>query len=234
MLNGRLFLNTQVKNGKSRFTEIYICCVFLLLIVPSITFGASEFLTRDGRKGILEIIHNAGEIDQQASREILINSFISEYKQYLQPQDVDSNLQFWFSQDGQPSVEKYYSDYFETEFSEFQKGHLFWVQAKVNDKLAGWATFEKEKRQPDALYMNLLIVSPLFQKIGLGGKLVHSLKKMEVLPETKAINLLLRKKNQGGQIFYSKLGFQYNSSYQRDENFVDTRLLEGWTLKYLE
>lgn len=53
--------------------------------------------------------------------------------------------------------------------------------------------------------------------------------KMELMPELSSIHLLLRKKNEGGRTFYSKLGFCSDPAYKREENFVGLELLEALT-----
>jgi ribosomal protein S18 acetylase RimI-like enzyme len=208
----------------------YFCGLGASCLAPSLANASYEFTTRSGKTGVVEQVKNIDQIDTVLSRKILINSFINEYRAYMEPQDIDldTDLRFWLSSEGEPSVESYYSRYFDSEFEEFKKGHLIWVQAKLDGNLVGWATFEQESKH--ALYMNLLIVDPSSQKLGIGGQLATAVARKGFVPEIKTINLLLRKKNKGGHIFYSRLGFRQNLNYQRPENFVDTSLLEGWTL----
>jgi GNAT superfamily N-acetyltransferase len=78
------------------------------------------------------------------------------------------NLVSW--RDGERSVEKYYENYFKTELEEFCRGDLhYWMQATVDEKLVGWATFQREKLNPNEVYMNLLVVHPEYQKKGMKG-----------------------------------------------------------------
>lgn len=210
----------------SPFRKIIFGLLFMFSFVASADYS---FVTQSGKHGTIELIENEKGIDMNSSKKVLVESFIHEYRQYLAPQEVDSKLKVWLKTDGKASVEQYYDNYFEEEFAEFIKGGLFWIQAKVNNQVAGWATFREEEKEANSLYMNLLIVSPGFQKQGIGKELTYSLIRLGKFPNTKKINLLLRKKNQGGRMFYSKLGFLPNPSYQR-ENFVDLSLLEGWTL----
>ena len=191
-----------------------------------------EFQTREGRVGKIELIESADSIDQESSRRILIDSFKTEYQKYLKPHEVDSKLVYWSSNEGHPSVDDFYADYFESEFLEFKNGHLHWIQATINDRLVGWATFEKDKSQDSDLYMNLLIVDPKFQSLGVGEQLTLSPKQLGISPRLKQIHLLLRKKNLGGRAFYSRIGFHLNPNYQRENNFVDMALLEAWSLKF--
>lgn len=178
----------------------------------------------------IELIRDPNSIDQLASRQILVEAFIGEYKQYLTPQEVSTELTSW--RDGNASAQKYYENYFTSELNEFTNGHLhYWVQAKVDEKVVGWATFEREKSDPNAVYMNLLVVHPDYQHKGIGKELVMSLINLHEIENLSAVHLLLRKKNQGGRTFYSKLGFYSDPEYQRDENFVNLDLLEGLTWK---
>lgn len=176
----------------------------------------------------LEAINTVAAIDKAAAREVLIDSFVTEYRQYLKPEDIDARLTSW--DEGIRSVRQYYANYFDSECYEFAKGQLdFWVEAKLGDRLVGWATFVREKGNPEAVYMNLLIVSPEDQRKGIGEQLVKSLMTLGLTKKCPSIHLLLRKANQAGRQFYSKLGFHYDASYKRDGNFVDISLLEPWT-----
>jgi ribosomal protein S18 acetylase RimI-like enzyme len=179
---------------------------------------------------IIELVKHEKQIDKDKARSVLIESFIGEYEKYLSPNDIKGSLTSW--RDGDESVRKYYEDYFKTELEDFSRGDLhYWVQATVNGKLAGWATFQREKSEENAVYMNLLVVHPEFQNKGIGGQLVKALVNLDVIPDLNAIHLLLRKKNQGGRIFYSKLGFNSDPEYHREDNFVDMALLEALTWK---
>lgn len=189
-----------------------------------------EFNARDGRKTKIEVVTNSGDLDQNSARRILIESFISEYKKYLQPCDVDKKLKCWFVSEGQDSVEQYYSDYFDHELSDFENNNLYWIEARIDNNLVGWATFEKKKSLANSCYMNLLIVDPVIAHSGVGSELVRAAYKLPLMKNIKSINLLLRKANEGGKVFYSKLGFKATPSFTRD-NFVDNSLLEGWTLE---
>lgn len=180
--------------------------------------------------GVIERVKDPGVINQQAAKAVLVESFISEYGRYLLPEEISPELVSWY--EGERSVRQYYENYFEQELAEFIKGDLhYWVQATVNGQLAGWATFQREKNNPHEVYMNLLVVHPDFQQMGIGQQLVHALTKLQVIPALSAIHLLLRSKNQGGRLFYSKLGFNSDPDYQREDNFVDLDLLEGFTWK---
>lgn len=181
-------------------------------------------------KGALELVQNPEDIDQEKAKSILVESFIREYSTYLKPDEIGVGLTSW--RDGPTSVEKYYEDYFHTEFEDFLKGTLhYWVQATVDGELVGWGTFQREKGKENEIYMNLLAVLPEYQGRGIGKQLVHSLSSLGELPDLNAIHLLLRKKNRGGRTFYSKLGFFFDEHYQREDNFVDLNLLESWTWK---
>lgn len=166
----------------------------------------------------ISLVKSISEIDQVVSRDILVRSFMDAYE------DVPlSQLSPHFKSTG--DVRRFYENYFKEELEHFKEGHLFWVQAFLNDKLVGWATFELEPQEENAAYMNLLIVAPEYQKMGVGRHLTFSICSEELFPNIQAINLLIRKVNVEGYNFYYRLGF-FESDYQRD-NFVDTSLLTG-------
>lgn len=186
--------------------------------------------TNNNSAAKIELVHDPKSIDKEAAKSILVESFIGEYKKYLSPNEISHDLTSWH--DGEKSVKKYYENYFETEFKEFSNGQLdYWVQATIKDKLVGWATFQREKSNPNAIYMNLLIVDPEHQRKGIGEQLVKALLNLCIIPNLSEIHLLLRKKNRGGREFYSKLGFYSDPEYKREDNFVDMNLLEGLTWK---
>lgn len=159
-----------------------------------------SFTLPNKAKGTLALIHDPKEIDTTAASLVLVESFIGEYQQYLTAQEIGDGLTSW--REGEKSVQKYYEDYFKSELAEFTHKKLdYWVEAKVEGKLVGWATFEREEKEKDAVYMNLLVVAPEHQKQGVGALLVHSLLHLHEIPDLSAIHLLLRTKNKGGRAF---------------------------------
>lgn len=172
--------------------------------------------------GYIEAITDVKDMNVSESRRILIESFISEYSQYLEPKDIDKSLTSW--RDGENSVHHYYTKYFDQEFKKFSEGKIdFWIGAYIGARLVGWATFEKD--QHNSVYMDLLIVDPVYQHKGIGQQLVMSLQTLNLLPDLTAVHLLLREKNKGGFEFYRKIGFEVDSNYQRADNYVDRSLL---------
>lgn len=189
-----------------------------------------DFSNRNGEVvGQLRLLERPEHIQQDVARTILVESFIGEYQKYLSPNDIDSKLSSW--REGTNSVAAYYEDYFRTEFGDFLSGKFdYWVEARIQGKLVGWATFEREKfHESVAVYMNLLVVHPEYQGLSIGSNLVMSLIKLNLIPDLVNIHLLLRRKNSGGRTFYSKLGFESDPSYERSDNFVDLNLLEALT-----
>lgn len=186
------------------------------------------FLKNDSRSGQLRLLTRPEHIQHQIASNVLVDSFIAEYQQYLQPQDISETLNTW--RESESSVEEYYKKYYHEELEHFLAEKIdYWVEARVQGRLVGWATFVKEKTNNNELYMNLLIVAPDSQGKSIGTQLVNSLMLLGVIPHVDAIHLLLRKKNEGGRVFYSKLGFKPNPEYQRLGNFVDMNLLEAFT-----
>ena len=184
-----------------------------------------SFTLKNGTQATVEFVKDPQQIDQQLARTLLVESFIKEYSAYLQPNEIDAKLNSW--REGDLSVQKYYEDYFKSEFTKFNNGEIpFWVEVKIDGKLIGWGTFEKEPNKPNEIYMDLICVDPNYQKQGIGTQIVMSLINLKEMPNLAGINILLRKKNQGGRTFYESLGFKDNPEYKRDD-FVDTTLLTG-------
>lgn len=168
---------------------------------------------------LLHVVKAPQEIDIPKSQAILVKSFMHGYE------DVPlKELNPAFESIG--DVRRFYEAYFFEEFERFAHGEVFWVEAYVNDTLAGWATFELEQEEENTAYMNLLTVAPKFQGMGVGRHLTFSVLSDELYPNTQAINLLIRKVNQSGYDFYYKIGF-FDYDYQRKDNFVDINLLSG-------
>ncbi len=179
--------------------------------------------------GMIELVSAPSKINQERARTILVDSFIDGYA-HLKPHEISEKLTSW--RDGENSVQEYYETYFKEELSEFSAGKLhYWVEASVGGKLVGWATFQRESADPKAVYMNLLVVDPAFQKKGIGTQLVNALINLNEISNLNTIHLLLRKKNEGGRKFYTKLGFVSDPEYKRTDNFVDITLLEPFTWK---
>lgn len=189
-----------------------------------------EFSMRNKNLAYIELVDDPRQIDKQAACQVLCKSFVEEYKKYLHPCEIDEKLKCWWVIDGDYSVEQYYIYYFKQEVDDFMQNKLYWIQAVANNRLLGWATYDKLSNDADSHYMNLLIVDPEFQKQGIGKELVLSVIKFKLIPTAKKINLLLRRKNRVGKDFYSCIGFKANPNFTR-HNFVDTTLLEGWSLE---
>ncbi|MGE0670230.1 MAG: GNAT family N-acetyltransferase [Parachlamydiales bacterium] len=181
-------------------------------------FGDQVFQEKNQNEIRIVVVNSVKDIDLEKSQDILVRSFMDAYE------DVPlSELSHEFKSTG--DVRRFYENYFKEELEHFKEGHLFWVQAFLNDKIVGWATFELEPLEANAAYMNLLVVAPEHQGKGIGRHLTFSICSEDLFPDTKAINLLIRKINLEGYNFYYRLGF-FEFDYHRD-NFVDTSLLTG-------
>lgn len=201
---------------KIKFLFLFLC------IFPSI-FCDQLFINNNGDVIRIHVVNSREDIDLVRSQEILVKAFMDAYEDVPL---VDLSPDFKSIGD----VRRFYENYFEFEFHHFNQGGIYWVQAFLNEKLVGWATFELEPHEENAAYMNLLIVDPECQKRGVGKHLVFSICSNELFPNISAINLLIRKVNTQGYQFYYNLGF-FDFDYHRD-NFVDTSVLSGlrWEL----
>lgn len=192
--------------------------------IPSITHTFP--IAKEKALGTLKLITHPNTINREEARTVLVESFIGEYSQYLEPKEIDTALTCWRKKE--KSVEVYYQKYFDSELHEFATKKLeYWVEARIGNKLVGWATFE---RHDNSLYMNLLVVHPDYQRKSIGSHLVASIVELGLISDIKEIHILLRKKNQVGHKFYTSLGFEINHDYKRD-NFVDVSLLQAFTWK---
>jgi len=181
-------------------------------------FADQIFKDRDQNEIRIAVVKSIQDIDLDKSRDILVRSFMDAYED-IPLVELDSH----FKSTG--DVRRFYENYFKEELEHFKDGRLFWVQAFLNNNLVGWATFELEPQEPNAAYMNILVVAPEHQKKGIGRSLTFSICSEELFPHIQAINLLIRKVNVEGYKFYYRLGF-FEFDYHRD-NFVDTSLLTG-------
>lgn len=185
---------------------------------------------------VIKLARVPEKLDLEASTSVLVNSFISEYrdKRHLAPSQIKSGLSTW------DEVKEFYENYFKTEREKFRHGEIqFWVEAfvgsklvdrkLVDGKLAGWATFRVEALDENAVYMELLAVEPNYQRMGIGKQLVYSLIHLNEIPDLHTINLDLRVLNEGGKEFYTKLGFHLNPEYKGAPNEVDRNLLQVYT-----
>jgi len=198
--------------------SLMLFAFYPLFYISASLFGDQIFEDKNHNEIRISVVKSVQNIDLDDSQDILVRSFMDAYE------DVPlTELSPQFKSTG--DVRRFYENYFKEELEHFKAGHLFWVQAFLNDKLVGWATFELEPQEANAAYMNLLIVAPEYQRIGVGKLLTFSICSEELFPNVTAINLLIRKVNVEGYNFYQRLGF-FEFDYHRD-NFVDTSLLTG-------
>ncbi len=191
---------------------------FILLCLWIITplFSDQVFLDKRGETVRLAVARTPAEIAVDDGKRILVTSFMAAYEDVSL---VDLNPNFKSTGD----VRRFYQDYFESEFAHFQNGSLIWVQAFIEEQLIGWATFMLE--ESNHAYMNLLAVDPLYQDRGIGKHLVFSICSEELFPNIEAINVLPRKVNLQGRLFYEHIGFCDAPDYLSKDNFVDNSLL---------
>lgn len=198
---------------------------FFLFIFAVPIFGDQYFTNKDNDVIRISVVRSPEEIDIEKSSDILVKSFMHAYE------DVPlAELSAEFKSTG--DVRRFYQDYFKSELEHFKHGKMYWIQAFINENLAGWATFELETNEADAAYMNLLSVAPEYQRKGVGKHLVQAIRSEELFPTIHTINLLIRKVNQQGFSFYHKIGF-VEFDYNRHDNFVDTSLLTGLRWSFL-
>lgn len=214
-------------------SKLYLLLIFPWLLISNFAQAQHVFSVKGSQDKIckIKLVTTPLAINQAAATHVLVESFVNEYQKpylHLTPADIDSKLTSWRGK--QDSVQTYYENYFTAEFNDYKNGHLhYWLEAKIDGKLVGWATFQNETTDPRALYMNLLVVLPEHQNQGIGQQLVFAPLHLKEFPKIEKIHLLLRQKNTGGKVFYQKLGFFKNPTYQRADNFVDMKLLEPWT-----
>jgi ribosomal protein S18 acetylase RimI-like enzyme len=200
--------------------------LFMMIFSTHIPLGADEALMNSGGKEIsIQRVFSAEEIDLPQAKKILVQAFMSAYEEVPL---TELNPEFKCIAD----VRRFYEHYFESELGHFKAGELIWLQAFEGQKLVGWATFELEKGEDHAIYMNLLAVDPAHQGKGVGKQLTFSIRREDLLPHIREIRLLLRNVNEKGRQFYEKIGFS-DFHYKRNDNFVDMSLLTGlrWVAK---
>ncbi len=192
--------------------------LLLTLFISASLFGDQIFQDKNQNEIRISVVKSVEDIDLEKGQDILVRSFMNAYE------DVPlSELNPEFKCTG--DVRRFYENYFKEELEHFKEGHLFWVQAFLNNKIVGWATFELEPLEANAAYMNLLIVAPEYQRMGIGKYLTFSICSEDLFSNIQAINLLIRKVNIEGYNFYYRLGF-FEFDYHRDD-FVDPSLLTG-------
>lgn len=190
--------------------------IFLCLWIVTPLFSDQVFLDRKGERVRIAVARTPAEIAVDEGKRILISSFMEAYEDVPL---IELNPNFRSTGD----VRRFYQNYFESEFAHFKNGSLIWVQAFIEEKLIGWATFMLEEN--NHAYMNLLVVDPLYQNRGIGKHLVFSICSEELFPHIEAINVLLRKVNLQGLHFYEHIGFRDAPDYVSKDNFVDNCLL---------
>ncbi len=198
-------------------SRLMILVSFLFLVTSA--FSDPYFLDPNGRQIRLSVANSVDSIDVEQGKDVLVRAFMTGYEDVPL---VELNPDFKSIGD----VRRFYERYFDSELEHYKLGELIWIQAFEGDRLVGWATFEMETDQKDAIYMNLLAVDPNAQRRGVGKHLTFSLLSPEFYPHLREIRLLVRRVNQQGRKFYEKIGFS-EFDYDRQDNFVDPALLTG-------
>jgi hypothetical protein len=138
----------------------FLCTLFLVLTlsINSTEIFCDQIFTNANNDIIrIAVVKSIEDIDLQKSCDILVRSFMAAYEDVP---IVELSPEFKSTGD----VRRFYQNYFKEELEHFKHGNLYWTQAFINGNLAGWATFELEPDEADAAYMDLLIVSPEYQK----------------------------------------------------------------------
>jgi ribosomal protein S18 acetylase RimI-like enzyme len=203
----------------------FFAVIFVFSCVSIPVFSDPVFMDSEEREIRIAAVKSVDEIDLVRGKDILVRAFMTGYRDVPL---VELNPAFQSTDD----MRCFYESYFDSELAHFQQGKLIWVQAFDRERLVGWATFELEKQEKHAVYMNLLVVDPDEQRRGIGKHLTFSIRSHDLYPETQFIDLLIRKVNESGRRFYEKIGF-FDFQHSVQDNFVDQSLLTGlrWSLE---
>ncbi len=209
--------------------------VLLMVFCLLFTFCANAdliFKTKSGETVRLVIQDPNKELAfAKEARELCGDSFVKTYAKYNVKAET---LGF----ENASEMDQFYrSKGFDEDLEFFKAGKSKWVHAIAHKKsdlsdsgeLIGWATFWPDGNAADTVYVNTLVVSPDYQKQGVGKKLLFSVREdKDLLPETKHLFLDVRRNNKNAVEFYKKNEFS-ETKYSYGDHKPNKHLL---TLKW--
>ena len=123
-------------------------------------------------------------------------------------------------------VRRYYEDHCEGDILLFSQRKIVWVQAFLDQQLVGWVSFETQFLEKNSVFVRNLVVSPKFQRRGIGKKLLFSIKtEKKLFPQTQSMYLIARKVNRSGLRFYQKLGSTRVFRFQENEPLLPSSIV---------
>jgi len=178
---------------------IILCC---LLFISVITHAASyKYQLPSGEILTLKDIEFSTDdfaLDMSLALEAFFQAFKNQAPEILERHfGPDRNIQAFFS-----------NLITEDDIAPFRAGQLIWVRAFLADQLVGWMTIAPKFISPENSYLSTLVVDPAFQKRGIGKVMIESIA-THWLPETKEIDLVVRRINETAITFYLRLGFSW-------------------------
>jgi ribosomal protein S18 acetylase RimI-like enzyme len=120
------------------------------------------------------------------------------------------------------NIRPYYSQLIqEDDVGLFRQGKVTWIRAMMGDTLVGWMTLLPQFQNKTTVYISTLVVSPRWQKLGIGEKLLSSIAQ-HWFPEATELNLVTRNINCGATRLFKRLGFV--PAPDIDSSFIDNPL----------
>jgi ribosomal protein S18 acetylase RimI-like enzyme len=130
-----------------------------------------------------------------------------------------------YSSEWSDDFERYMLDYYHTYCKRFKNNNdMILCICKADTNLCGWVLFDKYNNKAS---IKLICVDPAYQRLGVGKKLVFSIRQM--FPEINHIKVATRKPNNISPLFYKSLGFE-NSNACLSENSNEEMLLFEWLI----
>lgn len=185
-----------------------ILSFFLCLINEKPTFA--DFVAQDHDGNDVQFVNVKKSDNLKEARRLVIYSFLGNYRDIplaeLDPSfSTVGNVMDWFGRG------------FDREEDALLEDKNKCIQAFQNKRVIGFACFQKEPLEDKAVYVRLLAIHPDFQGKGIGKLLLFSVKTdKDLYPDTQALFLITRFKNEKAIGFYKKQGF-IQSSYIHEE-----------------